>query len=53
MSLAHDVSTLANIQGFTDIVVRDQYAYVAGFEMRDDVFDIGDGDGIDACKGLI
>ena len=50
---AHDVGAFANIQGFTDIVVRDQHANVAGFEMRDDVFDIGNGDRIDARKGFI
>ena len=51
--LAHDVSALANIQGFTDVMVRDQHPNIAGFEMRNDVFDIGNGDRVNACKGFI
>ena len=53
MPLAYDVSALANIQGFTDVMVRDQHPNIAGFEMRNDVFDIGNGDRVNACKGFI
>ena len=53
MSFAYDVSAFANIQSFTHIVVRDQYANVTGFKMGNDIFDIRDGDGIDACKRFI
>ena len=34
-------------------MVRDQHANVARFEMGNDVFDIGNGDRIDAGKGFI
>ena len=34
-------------------MVRDQHPNIAGFEMRNDVFDIGNGDRVDACKGFI
>ena len=34
-------------------MVRDQYPNVARFEMRNDVFDVGNGDRVNACKGFI
>jgi len=50
MPLANDVGAFTNIQCFTDIVIGDQHANVPRFEMRDDVFDVGDRDGINPLQ---
>src|SRR3954464_11035589 len=52
-AVVHDVRAVGYPQRFSHVVVCDQNTDAALLEMKDDLLDVGDGDGIDASKRLI
>ena len=53
VAIANDVGDIANIQGFTHVVVGDQDADVAFFECADNGFDFADRNRVDPGKGFV
>lgn len=52
-TLIHDVSAMADVECFANVVVRDEHADTAFSQVVDNLFDIADGDGIDPCKRFV
>ena len=51
--IVNDIRPVGNPQRLPDVVVGDEDADPAGFEVKDDFLDVRDGDRIDAGKGLV
>ena len=49
----HDVGTIGDAQCFAHVVIGDEHADAAIPQMKNDLLDVGDRDGIDAGKGLV
>ena len=52
-SIVDDISAVSDLQGFSDVVIRDQYAYLLGFKVFNDFLDLEYRNGIDAGKRLV
>src|SRR5262249_53501191 len=52
-SIVDDISAVRDLQGFSDVVVRDQHAYLLGFKVLNDFLDLEYRNGINAGKRLI
>src|SRR5207244_7728435 len=52
-SVVHDVGAVGDPEGRPDVVVGDEHADAAIPQMKDDLLDVADGDGIDAGEWLV
>src|SRR5215510_7079949 len=52
-SVVDDISAVSDLQGFSDIVVRDEHPDLLGFQVINDFLDLQDRDRIDARKWFI
>ena len=52
-AFVEEVGAVGDAEGFVNVVVGDENADVAVFEVGDNVLDVLHGDGIDARKGLV
>ena len=52
-TVADDVGSVADAEGFTYVVVGNEYADAARFEEVDDFLDVDDGDGVNAGEGFV
>ena len=53
LSFVDDVGTVCDRESLADIVVRDEHADTARFEVEDDLLQVEDGNRIDAGKGFV
>ena len=53
VSFKQEVGPVCDVKGFLDVVIGDQDADAFGPQLRDDVLDVLDGDGIDPGKRFI
>ena len=52
-SIVDDISAVSDLQGFSDIVVRDQNADLLGFQMINEFLDLQHSDRIDPRKRFV
>ena len=52
-TVADDVGSVADAEGFAYVVVGNEYADAARFEEVDDFLDVDDGNGVDAGEGFV
>src|SRR5215467_6034126 len=52
-SIVDDISAVSDLQGFSDVVIRDQHAYLLGFKVFSDFLDLEYRNWINARKRLI
>ena len=52
-SVVDDISAIRDLQGFSDIVIRDENPDLLGFQVIYDLLNLQNSDWIDAGKGLV
>lgn len=53
LTVVDDVGGFADIQGFTDVVVSDEYADALGFQVMNDLLDVAYRDRVYAGEGFV